>query len=104
MEHKGFFALLFDLSFEEFVTTKIIKVLYVIGIIGAVVYALVFIGMGFSRSAIQGIVTLILSPLVFLLAVIIARVYMELIIVIFRIAESTVEIAHRGRSEAPPAA
>ncbi len=93
MNDKGFFAKVFDLSFEEFVTGSVIKVLYVIAIIGAVIYAISAIAMGFKSGVLLGIVALILSPVIFMLVVLIARIYMELIIVIFRIADSVKDIS-----------
>ena len=92
-EAKGFIGALFDLSFTSFITTKIIKVLYIIAIILGGIYALVLIGAGFTAGTMAGLGALIVSPLVFLLFVIGARIYMELVIVIFRGAESLGEIA-----------
>ena len=61
---KGFFGSLFDLSFTSLVTTRIIKVLYVLAIIVIGLYVLIFIAGGFSRSSSAGIfVLLILAPL-----------------------------------------
>lgn len=95
----GFFASLFDFSFTEFITTKMIKFLYVVGMLLAGLLAVVFIIGGFSRGAGYGIAALIFSPLVFLVYVILARVWLEIIIVIFRIAEHTAEIAkQRGQA------
>jgi len=93
----NFLSALFDFSFSEFVTTKIIKILYGILIVLAGVAALVAIISGFTNSVGQGILMLILSPLVFLLYVILARVWLELVIVIFRIAENVGEIAERKK-------
>lgn len=93
----NFLSALFDFSFSEFVTTKIIKILYGILIVLAGVAALVAIIAGFTNSVGQGILMLILSPLVFLLYVILARVWLELVIVIFRIAENVGEIAERKK-------
>ncbi len=93
----GFFASLFDFSFTEFITTKMIKFLYIVGMVFAGLGAVVFIIGGFSRGAGYGIAALIFSPLLFLVYVIFARVWLEIIIVIFRIAEHTAEIAQQGR-------
>ncbi len=83
----GFFRALFDFSFTEFVTTRLIRLLYAIGVLLAAVAALVAILRGFNAGAGAGIVALIVSPLIFLLVVILARVWLEIIIVVFRIAE-----------------
>ena len=105
MPEKGFFGALFDLSFSSFVTTKIIKVLYVIAIVLAGLGALVWVIAAFTDSVGLGLLTLIvLAPLVFLLYVIYARVLLELLIVIFRIMETNVELVRlqRGGSGGPP--
>ncbi len=94
----NFLPALFDFSFSEFVTTKIIKILYGIFIVLAGVAALVAIIAGFSDSAGMGILMLILSPFLFLLYLIMARVWLELVIVIFRIAENVGEIAEQKKS------
>ena len=84
---------MFDFSFTEFITTKLIKFLYGLGMLLGALMALGLIITGFTQSAIVGILFLILSPLVFLLYVIGARVWLEIVIVIFRIAEHTADIA-----------
>ncbi len=97
MENKGILALLFDLSFSEFVTTRVIKVIFIIGIILAAIYTLVFIGMGFAMGAAMGLLFIIFSPLVFLLCVLGARIWCEMIIVIFRVAENTSRLVEQRR-------
>jgi hypothetical protein len=93
-EAKGFVGALFDLSFTNFITTKIIKVLYIIAIILAALYALGTLGYGYAFGGAVGMVVgLCLSPIVFLIGVIFARVYMELVMIIFRGAELLGEIA-----------
>ena len=57
---------------------------------------LLFIGAA-SQGGGAAIVGLILAPIFFLLYVIFARVWMELIIVIFRIAEYARDIARNGQ-------
>lgn len=94
----NFLAALFDFSFSEFVTTKIIKILYGILIVLAGIAALVAIIAGFIDSAGRGVLMLVLSPLIFLLYVIMARVWLELVIVIFRIAEHVGEIARQQKT------
>jgi len=86
---KGFFTQLFDFSFTEFITTKIIKFIYILGMIVTGLATIVIIISAFSQSVVIGIVALIFSPLIFLIYVIILRVWLEIIIVIFRISENT---------------
>ena len=92
-EAKGFIGALFDLSFTSFITTKLIRVLFIICIIGAALEALAIIGYGFAVGSAVGLGAIIASPIVFFAIVIAARVYMELVIVIFRGAEHLTEIA-----------
>ena len=100
MQQKGFFGALFDFSFSSFITTKIVKVLYVIAIILTGLIALVYVVVAFGADARLGLFTLvILAPLAFLFSVIYTRVLLELFIAIFRIMETNVE---PSRSPARP--
>lgn len=99
-ESTGFIGSLFDLSFSEFVTTKIIKFLFVLAIIGSAIGALAIIIAGFSSgSGALGMLALLLSPVVFFVYVLLSRVWLELIIVVFRIAENTGRLVEQRRSE-----
>lgn len=94
----GFLSSLFDLSFTNFITTKLIKVLFVISIILAACVAIFLVMSGFARGAVEGILMLlIVAPLIFFFYVIYARVGMEVLIVIFRCSEHLEEIAKQGR-------
>jgi hypothetical protein len=99
MENKGLLGSLFDLSFSEFVTTRVIKVLFILGLIGAGIGSLMFIWAGFSAGFLKGVLFLILSPLVFLLWTLGARIWCELIIVAFRIAENTSRLVELRKAE-----
>jgi hypothetical protein len=92
MNEKGFFGSLFDLSFSNFITTKIIRFLYGLLIFFSGIAALALIVKGFSMGFWRGIGSLIISPLLFILYVVVARIWLELVIVIFRIAEHIAEI------------
>jgi Domain of unknown function (DUF4282) len=65
----------------------LIRLLYGIGVVVAAVSAAAAILRGFQEGSGAGILALIVAPLIFLLGVIIARVWLEIIIVVFRIAE-----------------
>jgi hypothetical protein len=105
MEPKGFFGALFDVSFTSFVTTRIIKVIYVITLVLIGLTALVFVVAAFDDSVGAGIFVLVIAaPLLSLLYVIYARVLLELVIAIFRIMEHTGEQVALLRGQAAPAA
>jgi hypothetical protein len=87
-ESKGFFRALFDFSFTSFVTTKIIKVLYVLILVLAVVSALVYTIIAFRVSAGFGILTLVIGdPLFIIIVMAFWRLVLEAFIVVFRISE-----------------
>ena len=96
-ENQGFIGALFDMSFTQFVTTKLIKLLFMIsiGISGLVALGVLFYGL--TSGGFMAVVGIIVAPVLFLLYVLGARIWLELVIVVFRIAENTAEIARQGR-------
>ena len=96
-EAKGFVGALFDLSFTSFITTKLIKFLYIILIVGAALSALGLIGSGFVAGSTSGLLSIVIAPIMFFGLVVLARVYLELVIVIFRGAEHLGEIAKQTK-------
>jgi len=87
-EQKEFFTNLFDFSFSEFIVPQIIKILFGIGILASALTALWFIIIGFHGSAWVGILAIIFSPVIFVISVILVRVYLEVVMVLFRIADN----------------
>ena len=83
---------LFRLSFNQFVSPKIMKFLYGLSILWAGLIALFFVIAGFNISRWFGIFALIFgAPLIFLLTVIYSRVFLEMILSIFRMADHWAE-------------
>jgi Domain of unknown function (DUF4282)/zinc-ribbon domain len=104
MQAKGFFAALFDYSFGSFVTPRIIKILYVLATILISLWTLLLILAAFNVSGGAGVVMLLVGgPLLFLIAMIYARVFLELVIVFFRINGNVQEIrdGHGGGAKQP---
>lgn len=94
---KGFISLIYDLSFNEFVTIRIIKALYLIALmIAALIAILTLFGALATGKPLAMLFGMLLTPVAFLFWSLIARVYLELIIVLFRIAENTSELVHQG--------
>jgi hypothetical protein len=88
----GLSALL-DFSFKSFITLSVIKILYILGMVVIALAALVMLISGFSQGVGPGIVALILAPLVAIIYLIMFRIWLELIVVIFRIGENTSKMA-----------
>lgn len=96
MEYKGFFASLFDLSFTEFVTTKVIKLIFIIAIIASGIGALLLLIGGISSGVAEALLAIILAPIAFFVYVLLARIWLEVIIVLFRIADNTGRLVEQG--------
>ncbi len=84
-----FFSNLFDINFKKFLTISVVKFLYAFLIFVAALASIGFLIAGFSKGFGSGVVSLILCPILFVLYVLGARMWLELILVIFRIAENT---------------
>ena len=103
MEDKGFFGALFALSFSEFVTIKLVRILYILMLIVIAIGLLVGIIVGFITmftdsffGGLGAIVGVLLGSLIW---VIMSRVWMEIIIVVFRIAENTTDLVQMKRQQ-----
>ncbi len=100
-EKKGFWSCLFDLSFTEFITTRVIKILYMLGIGIAAIVGLMMIVTAFTKGFAVGLLHVIAAPIVFILIVIVLRIYMELVLTLFRIEGNTRKPAPPGEEAAP---
>ena len=79
------------LKFRKMITPTIIQILFWVGVAGAVIAALVMMGMSFGRYGggaaqfLGGLVFLVVGPVM-------VRIYCELLILIFRMNETLTEI------------
>jgi hypothetical protein len=93
----GFWSRLFDLSFEEFITPSIIKVLFIIAMVVIGLGVLAAIVMGFVASGAYGIFVLIAAVIGGFIYLLLARVFLEMVVVFFRIRDDTEELVrHKG--------
>jgi hypothetical protein len=97
-ETKGFFGALFDFSFNSFVTPKIIKALYVLATVWMIVWALIFLRLGFKYGgATGGVFTLVVVDPIFLLLTLGGyRVVLEFFMVIHRMHDDLKAIRERA--------
>ncbi len=92
IQERGFLASLFDFGFTTFVTLRFLKVIYGIVMVLIGLGALgVFVSLA-SQGAGSAVLALVLVPIGALLYLVFARIYLELIALLFRIAESTARI------------
>lgn len=98
---RNFFASLYDLSFRKFVTPTIIQILYIITLIVIAIWSIGFLVMGFmphpdmmgygygGPSIFTIVFHIVGAAVIFVVGSIAARVYLEFIVAVFRIAENT---------------
>ena len=88
------FSALFDLTFTRFLTVGVIKIIYLLGII---LVALAWLGMvigAFGAAGfLGGLLGIVIATIVAVVNLLILRVWLELIVVLFRIGENTARIA-----------
>jgi len=94
---RGFLSALFDFSFTSFVTTRIIKVLYVLITVLVSLVALFYTIIAFRLSTGFGLLVLIIGdPLYIIIVMAFWRLVLEAFVVVFRIAEDVRAIRERG--------
>jgi hypothetical protein len=86
-----------DTRFDHLITPTMIRFLYIVAIVLLALGALAVIITGFAKSAGTGVAALILAPIFALIYLIVTRLWLELIIVIFKIRDATEEVAVNTR-------
>lgn len=87
------FDALKDLSFSEFITLKLIKFIYILGLLGIAIAALIVVLGSFSQGFLAGLGAIVVTAVGLLFAVLLLRVYLEILAVLFRVASNTTKIA-----------
>lgn len=86
------------LYFDTMVTPKLITFLYWILLAGSVVMGLTLLGKGFSTmkwSGFAGFGMIVAAPIVTVLSALMARIYCEIMIVLFKINEALQDIRRK---------
>jgi type IV secretory pathway VirB3-like protein len=96
---KGLFASLFDFNISELITPKIIRVLYIIGVVMISIVSVVVFIIGLAQGGVGILMALIGAPLMFILYIIFLRVNMELLIVLFNIHRELKDIRQKVVSQ-----
>ena len=93
LEAKSYMKSLFDFSFASFVTRRVIKTLYVLITLTYSLVALVFFVVMLAHHTVGSIfAAIIVTPLAYLMYLTIARISLEVLMVIFGIGEDVREI------------
>jgi len=96
-DSRGFLSALFDFSFTSFVTTRIIKVLYVLILVLVSLVALFYTIIAFRLSTGFGLLVLIIGdPLYIIIVMAFWRLLLEAFVVVFRIAEDIRALRERA--------
>jgi len=101
----GMFSLLTDLGFKRFVTPRLVRTIYLLSLAAAGIGAFAWVREGFAESFTRGLFTLVTGPLAFFLYALVARVCLEFVLAVIRIAENTDKLVERQTlvvSERPP--
>ncbi len=102
-EARGLFSSLLDFSFESFVTPKIIKVAYFLMLLGVILFALVFLGTNLlSFKFTTMLFGLIVTPIILILGAIGARVYVEIVMLAFKILDTLQRIEAQQKITTQP--
>jgi hypothetical protein len=100
MESQGFLSDLFDFSFTRFITTRWIKLIFLIGIALATLQLVAYVLWAFTMlftmegaSKLMGLVFIVVAVVIYTVEVIALRIGLELVVVIFRIEEHARRLA-----------
>jgi Domain of unknown function (DUF4282) len=95
-DDKNFFAALFDFSFQQQLTRRLVKLLYIIGILAGGICVVTYVVLGFQQSPAEGLIILVAGVVSLFVGILIWRVLLEMTLVILRISDSIDRATHAG--------
>ena len=95
-DDRNFFASLVDFSFQQQLLRRIVKVLYILGIVGGAIYVVYFIVVGFQQSPADGLINFGMGIVSLFVGILIWRILLELALVVLRISEGIDRATHPG--------
>lgn len=93
-EEKNFFTGLVDFSFQQQLLRRLVKILYIIGILGGGISVVIYVVYGFQNSPAEGLIALVAGIVSFFVGILIWRGLLELALLVQRIAESIDRATH----------
>lgn len=97
---RGFIESLMDTRFDSLITPMLIRFLYVVSMIVLAIGVIVVVIGAFKGSAGSGVLALILAPIGALIYLIVIRLWLELIVVAFKIRDAAEQVADNTRRPA----
>ena len=95
-EAPSFFGALFDFGFNSFATPVVIKLLYILGLVGIGLGYVGFVITAFTQSLGYGLIVLLLGAVVALFYVIFFRVFLEFYYAVVRMSEDIRAMRNRS--------
>ena len=95
-DDKNFFAGLLDFSFQQQLTRRIVKLLYIIGILAGGIAVVTCVVLGFQRSPAEGLINLVAGIVALFVGTLVVRLLLEVCLVILRIADGIDRATHPG--------
>lgn len=94
-EAKGFLAMLFDFKFSTFVTTKLLRFIYILVVILNTLGALLLLIAGLAQGGAAAVFSLLFVPIGWIVYTAVSRVMLEILYVVF---QAFARIANEGRT------
>src|SRR5258705_10079577 len=86
-EEKNFFTGLFDFSFHHSLLRRLVKLLYVIGIIGGGIFVVARVVLGYQQSPAGALINLVAGIVSLFVGILVTRMLLQLAVLVMRIAE-----------------
>ncbi|WP_420464603.1 DUF4282 domain-containing protein [Panacagrimonas sp.] len=84
MTVRGLLRQLFDFEMREIVTTRMLPIIYRVAVLAMAALVVLGIVTAFIQSWLAGLVWLLFGPVVFLILVVVVRVFLEFVMAVFR--------------------
>jgi uncharacterized membrane protein len=95
-EEKNFFAGLFDFAFNHLLLRRLVKILYVLAIVMGGIAVVARVVLGYQLSPADGLINLVAGVVALFIGILVARLLLELCLVILRIADGIDRATHPG--------
>ena len=93
-QEKNFFTGLVDFGFREQLARKLVKILYLVAVVGGFIALVAQVVIGFQQSQSEGLVSLIAGIVCYFVWVLLTRLLLELALVMIRTAEGIERATH----------